>query len=214
MNGSLRMLRLKISNYLQAIVLFLTLIALWIAITINFTPLYHWFVVHDKLAQVAGMSVNKLMHNYQTLLNYLNFPWQKHLVTDFAMSASGRQHFSDVKQLFLLDYGVLIIGLGLSGWIIYRLARDKNLWCLLNPLRNLMILMVFLLILMLCNFESFFIHFHELLFTNDDWLFDPLTDPIINVLPSSFFMACFGLFFAGFLLSMTVLLWRAKKDLP
>lgn len=207
------MLRLKIGNYLQGLIVFLTLIAFWIAVTINFTPLYYWFVIHDKLAQVAGMSVAKLMQNYHALLGYLNFPWQKQLVTDFIMSANGRQHFSDIKQLFLLDYIILLIGLFLSSWIIYRLARNKNLWCLLNPLRNLAILMVILLVLMLCNFESFFIHFHELLFTNDDWLFDPLTDPIINVLPSAFFMACFGLFFAGFLISLAALLWRFKKDL-
>ena len=28
------------------------------------------------------------------------------------------------------------------------------------------------------------------MFNNDDWIFDPVTDPIINMLPESFFAQC------------------------
>jgi integral membrane protein (TIGR01906 family) len=48
---------------------------------------------------------------------------------------------------------------------------------------------------MFVGFDTFFIKFHELFFSNDDWLFNPATDPIINVLPEQFFMYCFILFF-------------------
>ena len=48
---------------------------------------------------------------------------------------------------------------------------------------------------MLIGFDQFFIAFHGLFFNNDAWLFNPLTDPIINALPEAYFMHCFILFF-------------------
>ena len=53
----------------------------------------------------------------------------------------------------------------------------------------------------------------QILFRNTDWLFDPATDPIINVLPESFFMQCFLLFFALLLLSLVTLYTIGKKQL-
>ena len=43
------------------------------------------------------------------------------------------------------------------------------------------------------DFEHLFITFHQLVFSNDYWLFNPKLDPIINILPESFFMHCFML---------------------
>ena len=40
------------------------------------------------------------------------------------------------------------------------------------------------------NWEKVFITFHELVFQNDYWLFDPVTDPVILVLPDEYFMHC------------------------
>ncbi|WP_252897795.1 lipoprotein intramolecular transacylase Lit [Amylolactobacillus amylophilus] len=37
------------------------------------------------------------------------------------------------------------------------------------------------------NFDAFFVFFHGIFFHNSDWLFDPVTDPIINVLSENFF---------------------------
>ena len=208
------MFKVKFINYLQALIIFLTSMAFFIAFTINFTPLYYWFVVHEKLANIAKMSVTQLMQNYHELLAYLNFPWCKQLVLDFKMSTSAKSHFNDVKQLFLLDYGVLIVGIVLSVWIIYYLKKTKTLWCLMRPLKMLTLIMLTLCGGMLINFEQFFIYFHQVLFNNDTWLFDPSTDPIINVLPSSFFMGCFILFFTGFLLSIISFLWWIKRNEP
>ncbi|MDK7326346.1 lipoprotein intramolecular transacylase Lit, partial [Lactobacillus mulieris] len=54
----------------------------------------------------------------------------------------------------------------------------------------------------------FFVTFHHMIFHNNNWLFNPLTDPIINVLTEGFFAACFSIFgiiyelyFARFLLN-------------
>ncbi len=31
---------------------------------------------------------------------------------------------------------------------------------------------------------------HKIFFRNDDWMFNPSTDPIINLLPETFFLHC------------------------
>ena len=33
-------------------------------------------------------------------------------------------------------------------------------------------------------------NFHKLFFDNDDWIFNPRTDPVIKILPDEFFMHC------------------------
>lgn len=63
-------------------------------------------------------------------------------------------------------------------------------------------------ILMLLNFDEFFVIFHEVLFRNSDWLFDPNRDPVINILPEEFFTQCFILFF---ILFEGLNFWKANK---
>ena len=40
---------------------------------------------------------------------------------------------------------------------------------------------------LIINFNYFFIKFHELVFSNDYWIFDPEIDPVINILPQNVF---------------------------
>lgn len=40
------------------------------------------------------------------------------------------------------------------------------------------------------GFESIFITFHQIFFRDATWLFDPATDPVINILPERYFMLC------------------------
>ena len=47
-----------------------------------------------------------------------------------------------------------------------------------------------LLTALLANWEKFFITFHELVFNNDYWWFDPVTDPVIEILPDAYFEQC------------------------
>lgn len=44
-----------------------------------------------------------------------------------------------------------------------------------------------LLLVVMLDFNDVFIIFHELLFQNRDWIFDPRQDPVINVLPDQYF---------------------------
>ena len=63
------------------------------------------------------------------------------------------------------------------------------------------------------NWEKVFIGFHELIFQNDYWLFDPVADPIILVLPDEYFMHCammiIAIVFIGAVLSLVS--WNILK---
>ncbi|WP_429950848.1 integral membrane protein [Enterococcus sp. AZ170] len=176
--------------------LILTIIALSITITINFRPLYSSDI--DSLAILDYVSIDKptLLKNYGQLMGYLNNPFNHILqLSDFPVSKSGAFHFYEVKRLFLLCYAVLVITVIPSGLFVFRLIKEKRVWRLIRPFQWGMIIPVFFAVLMAIGFDQFFVAFHGVFFNNDDWLFDPATDPIINALPEVFFMHSFILFF-------------------
>lgn len=195
------------------VILCLTIIAWCIAIVINFQPLYYLFVKQENLGQLVGLTNNQLQQDYQHLLNYLNFPWVHSLGISLPSSANALTHFADVKRLFLLDYVVLICGTPCSYWYLKKLRQQGMLWQLITVGQVMMTAGIFLSVMLALAFDRFFILFHEVLFRNNDWIFDPATDPIIDALPDEFFLACFALFFVLFLLSMMALIICGKRSL-
>lgn len=155
-------------------------------------PLLFCFVAIQKTYEIVNMSVLKIMQNYNQLMWYLVWPFKNKLkMTDFPTSASAAQHFSDVKRLFILAIIVFLVclviwGIAKSSHEINYLILDKA-WVIF-----LMIIPVLIAPFAIGNFDSFFIFFHHLFFSNSNWLFDPATDPIIDVLTEEFFGACFA----------------------
>lgn len=186
----------RLQIFLGKVALFLFVLTFAITITINFTPLYHYDIHSLRLTTIAGFNQDILMKNYHQLLNYLNLPWKQTLVlSDFPFSDSAAKHFYEVKQLFTLNYLVLFLSAIASFWYLQRLRKQHQMGSLLRFFQWSMIGLVIVLICMALNFTNFFTVFHEILFRNQDWLFDPTTDPIILVLPEEFFMHCFILAF-------------------
>lgn len=174
----------------------LFLISLAVTLTINFRPLYVLDATRYGLADVAGVSLDTLLKNYDVLMRYLNDPFVKELtMPDFPSSVSGAFHFYEVKRLFLLAYGILAATVIPSIFYLRHLKKTKRFWTFKQPFFLAAAVPVLIGFLMALGFDRFFIAFHELFFNNDDWLFDPRTDPIINVLPEQYFMHCFILFF-------------------
>ena len=53
------------------------------------------------------------------------------------------------------------------------------------------------------NFNKIFVKFHNLFFKNNYWLLNPLTDPIIKIMPEQFFFHCaIGVFLLNILFSL------------
>ncbi len=160
----------------------------------------------ENLARVAGMSAAKLYHNYVQLMVYLYNPFSGNVVhlADFPVSASGARHFADVRNLFVFDIVVMLVTAWPALRYLTQLTRQKQRYELVGQARGGILVSICLIVAMALNFDAFFIAFHKVMFRNNDWLFDPATDPIINVLPEDFFAICFGL---GFALFLGVLIW-------
>lgn len=147
-----------------------------------------WF----DLSAVSGLSHEQLMENYNVLISYLVNPAIEALeMPYFSSSENGLFHFEEVKFLFLMCFVVAIVGVIASVVIILWIHKQK-----LQPWmeRWFIVAIAFpliLLFLIVVAFDQVFLLFHQILFRNDLWLFSPVTDPVITVLPESLFMILF-----------------------
>lgn len=184
----------QVRSILTTLLFILTSLSLAIITTLLTSPIiyrlanqfFHW---QDQV----GISQESLLDNYQRMIDYLIFPAYTALeLPDFSFSTGGLQHFAEVKLLFQLTMVVGIVCIILSGFTIYHLRhRKRKVPYLKYWLKGAFVLPLLLLFVFFIAFDQVFISFHHLLFRNDLWLFDPLTDPIIQVLPQFFFMILF-----------------------
>ncbi|KAA9300941.1 MULTISPECIES: TIGR01906 family membrane protein [Aerococcus] len=195
------------AKYLRVGLLTLSLltgiIAAALLLTIWCLPLYLAVLYGGQLADRVALTNQEVLHDYWQMLTYLNFPWRHSL--DFAYfpsSASARFHFYEVKRLFLMVYPSLVLGLGLTYVLTRKPLKAGSQYLLYRIFAYLRFLPLLALVGLVLNFNWVFLRFHELLFDNQAWLFDPSRDPIIEVLPESYFMLCFILFFILFQLGI------------
>lgn len=198
----------------QFIILMLFVLTLAITLTINAYPLYVLDIKFLNILDNVDLSQGELLKNYRELMGYLNFPWVKNLkLSDFPVSDSGSFHFFEVKRLFGLNYILFIVtflpGIGL----IRKLWKEGRLWVIGHFLKISALVPLILGFIMFVAFDYVFIMFHELLFNNDAWVFDPTTDPIITVLPEDYFFHCFLLAIMLFELIVLTLYVLGKHQL-
>ncbi|MGO2084195.1 MAG: TIGR01906 family membrane protein [Vagococcus sp.] len=207
-------MKVKLKNYLQFVMLLLFLLTLAITLTINARWLYVIDVHSLEITKIVDLSYSNLMKNYDELMQYLNFFWINSLkLSDFSSSVNGLLHFKEVKNLFQLNYLILLLTSLPSFYYIGQLYRQKRIWTLIKPLTAVLVVLLSLVATMAVAFNQFFIWFHELFFNNDAWMFDPLTDPIINALPQDYFLHCFILFFSVFILFCFLFIRLGKRQL-
>ncbi len=194
MNGT--SMKTKGLERLGLVCLLLTLLTMAITLTINARWLYQLDIRHLGLLDYTTLSEKELLHNFDQLMRYLNLPWVETLkMTDFPVSANGALHFYEVKRLFLVNYGVLLVTVIPSIVYVRHLNKQQRLWTMIQPFRIAVVVPIVIAFLMAVNFDRFFVLFHGVFFNNDAWIFNPATDPIINVLPETFFLHSFILFF-------------------
>ncbi|WP_341728790.1 TIGR01906 family membrane protein [Brooklawnia sp.] len=169
---------------------------------------YPWF--SGGLVNNYGLSAAEMQQNYDRVVRFSLFPWVDELQLDtLPMSASGSQHFVDAKQIFqiFVQTGLicLVIGLVVGIWL-WRRHRSSGfltaggIITLATP--------VLIAIPLLVDFDRSFVVFHELFFSNDLWIFDPRTDPIINYLPEALFMRnAFAILALMIALSVIAIVW-------
>ncbi|WP_270342196.1 TIGR01906 family membrane protein [Lactococcus lactis] len=171
----------------------LWIIALSVTLTIFLAiPLFFGEIFWYQLTDLVQMTAGKIWHNFLILMNYLINPLETKLsMPDFPSSASGLHHFAEVKNLFMLVFFLTIILIPFT----IRFIKENLSIFFHNALRVVMLFPLAIgVIAWLIGFDRFFVAFHEVLFRDNSWLFDPATDPIISVLPEQFFMHSFLIF--------------------
>ncbi len=196
--------RYIIFNTAMTVVLFLFILCASIWAVLSFKPLYYWIIKLMKIPETTGYGFDVCKENYGILIRYNQFfgPSTLRFTNDFVMSANGAYHFMEVKRIFIIAQitamasAVLLV----PGFIF---AKKKNTWSFLKATIVLTLAIVlFVGGALVIDGDAAFIAMHKILFTNDYWIFDPVKDSIINVLPEEFFLSCGG----GILVLMAVLL--------
>lgn len=193
--------------WLLSLAILLTIYLAWLVYPLE----NHWL----KLADLVYMKDRQLYANFNHLMRYLTLPWVTELkMPDFRSSKDGLAHFRDVEHLFHLAQVVFLVGL----WPAFKFFKDHrkhtSLWLYRKLWLSLAILPVLIaLVGFLIGFDQFFTLFHQILFPGaTNWLFNPYTDPVIWVLPESYFLHCFILFFLIYEGLMLGLWWQSRRS--
>lgn len=205
----------KVPHWLLALVLTFFIISGSVILTLAFRPLYYHDIKALNIAESSGFSEEEIRENYDALIDY-NMGWDKGRLEfpSLPQSAEGQIHFQEVKDIFdlfkYLGIGTLVLG---AAGVVWMVSRKETLY-----LKYTSILAVALPAvvgaLVAINWDRAFVLFHEIAFDNDFWLFDPATDPVITILPDTFFLHCALMILGGVVLGSVVcgvLYRRCKK---
>ena len=188
----------KIWSYLSIPATALAVLTGSIAWVVLLRPFYYVQIGPSGVCQASGLTAAQARAAYSDVMDYC-----LGLRPDFAagvlpFSAEGAGHFADVRGLFLLAVWVFVAaaGLLLAGAVVCRLRRQRlprlggrtpGFWAACG-LGGLFLLIALLTAL---DFDGAFTVFHSIFFPGkDNWLFDPVTDPVILILPEAFFRNC------------------------
>lgn len=184
-------MKIKALSILLSLILTLTLISLAVVLTLACKPLYYLDIHALHIPETTGYTISEIKANYDAVIDYslslgnapLEFP-------TFPMSEGGRIHFEEVKNIFNLFKCMAIFGTLAGATGILRQRRKQSYGYLKLTAILTVTLPAVIGATVALNWDWTFVMFHELAFNNDYWLFDPATDPVINILPDAYFLHC------------------------
>lgn len=181
-------------DIILSIVLMIFIISFAVVFTVFFKQLYYFDINYLNIDQISGLDAETIKENYRILINYQSIFYQGTLnLPDFVMSDSGRIHFEEVKRIFeAIQVMMVISGLISIPMTIKKIKEKEYRFLRLTGLITIIVPTV-LGFLAALDFERAFVLFHQIVFRNDYWIFDYRTDPVITILPETFFMHCFML---------------------
>ena len=121
-----------------------------------------------------------------------------------------KRHMRDVRQLFLDALRLRLLALAIfmvcAAHLLGKGQKDTLLRMLQWGIGGILAALVALALLISTNFTRYFTVFHLLLFDNDDWLLNPKTDLLINIVPEGFFRDT-ALLIAAVFVGSAALIW-------
>ena len=154
---------------------------------------YKNFYTQENLAPNIGTTYDKLIDNTSNLLDYLNY--NAELNTSW-YTPKDILHMVDVRTLYNISHKIMIIFLiiFIISTILLVILCKRNTIYYISKTFNKVLLSFFVVIgglacIISYNFNSFWIKFHQLLFSNDLWLLSPDESNLIQMVPEEFFIS-------------------------
>jgi integral membrane protein (TIGR01906 family) len=193
---------------IAGILFFLLAVSVSVTFILHLRAIYYADISLLHIPENSGYSVDLIRRNYDVLIDYNTIGFKGPLAfPDLAMSESGRIHFEEVKRVFDLFGYMAIILTPVCAVCLFISRKLRSALCLLVGGILGLAVPVILAILTAVSWDTFFVKFHQLVFRNDFWIFDWRTDPVILILPDTFFLHCAVLIFAlVFLFSIVMLI--------
>lgn len=181
----------KLTKLMLSIILTLTIISLAVILTLVCKPLYYLDIHALHIPEATDYTISEIKSNYNAVIDYcLSFGNAPLKFPTFPMSEGGRIHFAEVKNIFNLFKYMAIGGtLASTAGILWMRRRHCYGYLKLTAILTVA-LPAFVGAAVALNWDRAFVTFHEIAFNNDYWLFDPATDPVINILPDAYFLHC------------------------
>ena len=199
--------KLSLLHIFLSLALVLFIISAAVVVTLNFKTLYYFDIDFLNIPAYSGYSRETIIENYDALIRYNSLFGPKTLeFPSLAMSESGRIHFEEVKVVFnFFEITAMVSGILSALGIVYCSKKRNINYLLLAGILTVGIPAV-LAAFIAMNWDKVFILFHKLVFNNDYWIFDPVTDPVIMILPDTFFLHCAAMILALVVLGSAVCL--------
>ncbi len=169
-----------------------------IAVPILCRSFYYAHITPLQMRLRVRLTEEQVRETYNEVMDYCMGKMDTFELSHLTWSAEGASHFADVRNLFLLDLTVAATAIALLV-ILWAIRRYCNIRPTLikdhSPMfwaaTGLVCTFTVLGFLGTVDFDGFFTAFHTVFFPGkDNWIFDPETDPVINMLPQVFFRNC------------------------
>ena len=172
-----------------AVLLLALIISTAVVLTLHLRFIYYHDIDALHIEEMSGMPEEMIRENYDVLIDY-NLVWNRGPLRfpDFPMSVGGETHFREVKRIF--DIFQILFVVSAAGmcvlWLRAKSLRD-GLYARITGYLCFGITAA-LGLFALIGWDRLFVLFHHVFFNNDFWIFDAATDPVITILPDTFFL--------------------------
>lgn len=170
---------------------FLFCLSISVVLILNFRPLYVYEMKSENLASVSSMTEEEILEEYDALIRYNSLFYRGELTfPSLPMSEKGRLHFEEVKRIFDgIQILLILSALTFLPLAVFRIWKKQFGFLRVIPGISAIVALLAFLVTFL-DWDALFTAFHQLIFRNNYWLFDPATDPVIDLLPDSYFLHC------------------------